>query len=940
MWMGQTSLRSPPRDEQPLIGRLAERAALADALDGARLGGRSSVLVLWGPLGIGKTRLLEHAMASATEMRVLQFSAPESETEIPYSGLQRLLAPMLGDIDGLPDPQRDALASTFGLRGGPAAQPLLIGLAALGLLASAADERALLCVVDDAHWLDRESAEMLALVARRLDADGIVLFIALEPTPSPSALETLPRLDLVALDTETTRELAAMVAPSPLGDDACDQLVSESGGSPLAIVEFLDALDPEQILGAAALPEPLPLPLGGRLEQSFLAQVRRLPADTQSALLLTAAEPGCDSTLFSAAMAELGISEEWVTPAVSEGLIVVDGRVRFPHPYIRSAIYGSASAVERRRVHLALAEATHPDVDPARRAWHRAAAVLGTDDAVAADLEKAAVNAQACGGYAAMAVLLDRAAQLSADPHRRVERFFAAAEAQLTAGALSKASRLLGQLGQAVLDDRHRAELRRLEAALTLAQGGSASESPATLLRAARQLERSDAALARETYLEALGAACYAGSLALPGAVLEAAHAAKAAPRVPPSQATAADLLLDGYAALFTNGHEAAAPRLRQAIEALLRENDIRWIVFGCHAAAGLWDDKVLRVLATRWVELARASGALAALPRALEMYGGVCEVLAGRLDAADVCVDEARQILTATGAHGVVDRAAPARLAIVAWRGREAEARRLAEETMRGALTRAQGIEFTFAHYALAVLANGLGRYDDALRAARRATEAPALWVETMALPELVEAAARSGELEVARRAVDRLAASTTPSGTDWGLGMLARSQALVAEGDEAAEERFQAARAHLTRTTTVPHLARARLLYGEWLRRKRRRVEAREELRAAYDLFTAMGAEAFAERAEAELLASGEHVTPRKRKPGEALTAHETRIASLVSEGLSNPEIATRLFVSPRTVEYHLRKVFRKMGVASRVELASRIVKPEGDPSAKPVR
>jgi DNA-binding CsgD family transcriptional regulator len=301
-------------------------------------------------------------------------------------------------------------------------------------------------------------------------------------------------------------------------------------------------------------------------------------------------------------------------------------------------------------------------------------------------------------------------------------------------------------------------------------------------------------------------------------------------------------------------------------------------------------------------------------------------------LDAADACVDEARQILTTTGAHGVVDRVAPARLAIVAWRGREADARRLAEETMRGALARAQGIEFTFAHYALAVLANGLGRYDEALTAARRATEEHTLWVDTMALPELVEAAARSGELEVARHAVDRLAESTIPSGTDWGMGMLARSQALVAEGDDAAEERFRAGRAHLSRTSVVPHLARARLLYGEWLRRKRRRVEAREELRAAYDLFTAMGAEAFAERAKLELVASGEHVAPRTSKAREALTAHEGRIATLVSEGLSNPEIATRLFISPRTVEYHLAKVFRKMGVGSRAELASRIVELEG--------
>jgi DNA-binding CsgD family transcriptional regulator len=913
-------------DSSMLRGRRDERAVIEGLLGKAR-GGRSGVLVLRGEAGIGKTALLEHAIESVSDVTLLRAAGVESEMELAFAALHQLCAPVDDFVDRLPGPQRDSLEVTFGVSAGAAPDRFLVALATLSLLSEAAQERPLVCVVDDAQWLDRASAQVLGFVARRLLAEPVVLLFAARETTD--ALADLPELLVEGLDDAEARTLLASVIPGRLDDRVADQLVAEARGNPLALLELPHGLTPAQLAGGFGLPGALSL--AGTIEQSFLRRLEALEENTQRLLLVAAAEPLGDPVLLWRAAERLGITRTAREPAESAGLIEIDARVRFRHPLVRSAVYRAASAEQRRRVHRALGEATDAEIDPDRRAWHLAEATAGPDEDVAAELERGAGRAQARSGLAAAAAFLERAAALTPDPVRRAQRALAAAQTKYEAGALDDALALLATAETGGVDDLQRARVHLLRAQIAFAvqRGGDA---PALLLEAARELEAVDPARARTTYLEALEAARFADRLARGTDVVEVSAAALAgpAPHRPPRPT---DLLLQGMATLPIDGHAAAVPILKAALsafreEAALPPEESRWLSFACRAAWDVWDEESWRVLVTREVRRARDAGALTATPLLLTSLSYL-HVLCGELSTAESLLAEIRATTAATGipAHRYVE------IWVAALRGREPELAALVEDFTTDAKARGEGFALGFAGQAGAVMYNGLGRHEEAFAAVREAVDvAPYSEMSTpSAVAELVEAAARAGEHRIAERALERLTLSTRPSATDWALGVEARSRALLSDGD-AAERLYQEAIERLRRTRVRVQLARAHLLYGEWLRRERRRLDARDQLRTALELFTSMGAEAFAARAERELLATGERVRKRRIETRGELTAQEIEVARLARDGLSNASIGARLFISQHTVAYHLRKVFAKLDITSRNQLR-RVLSPSSD-------
>jgi DNA-binding CsgD family transcriptional regulator len=901
---------------QPLLGREAECAAIDGVLDAAR-GGASGALVLFGEPGIGKSALLDYAVGAASDMRVLRSRGSDSELGFRYAGLRQLLEPVLAGVSDLPEPQRDALGSSLGLTAHTSPDDFLVGLSVLTLLSDAGATGPLLCTIDDAQWLDEPSARILAFVGARLEEEGIALLAASDRN-GDGLLGGLPQLQVEGLGVDAARALLGGALSVPLDDLVQTTIVSELGGNPLALLQLPGELSPAQLAGNVSLPKPLPL--GRRLEESYLRRVHELPPETQQLLLVAAAEPGGDRALLRRAADRLGLATGVVESVETSGLLEHGNELTFRHTFVRAAVYAAANELELRRAHDALAAATDRTVAPDRWAWHRGAAATGPDEEIALELEGVADQVVELRGYAAAAALLERAAQLSSDEADAAARRLAAARAELTAGAPRRAAALLELAAPKLEDELHRAEALSLRGALALALGENGHTS-GMLLRAAQAFEPFDVRLARDTHLEAIMAALFAGRLAKRGALREASRAARAAPRVDENNESAADMLLDGLAALVLDGPAAAAPALTQGIELLRDFGDLRWVGLAGHAASELWDDEALHALATRRVRLARETGALAILPNALSQLGGY-EVLVGRFDAADSCFEEGRSISVSTGNQGIVGRVDLGTVYVGAWRGNE-ETRALAQAHARDATARGVGVLASLAFLAQAVLENGLGHYEAALAAAQEAADGKPFWVATRVLPELVEAAARSDERELADLAVVQLAATVLPTSTEWGLGLLARCRALLApDGD--ADELHQDAIDHLRRCRAVPELARARLLYGEWLRRRGRRKKAREQLSLAYEMFDSMGAGAFADRAATELGATGARV--RTRTPGsvDVLTPHEARIARLAIEGASNSEIAAQLFISPRTVEYHLHKIFRKLGISSRTQLA----------------
>jgi DNA-binding CsgD family transcriptional regulator len=898
-----------------LLGRRSEREALGRLLDAVQAG-QSAVLVLRGEAGCGKTALLDHLATSATGCRIARAAGVESEMELPFAGLHQLCAPMLDAIGRLPAPQRNALSVAFGLSDGGPPDRFLVALAALTLLSEMAGDRPLVCVFDDAHWLDRASAESLAFVARRLMADPVALVFAVrEPSDEP-ALSGLPALTVKGLSDADARVLLHTVVPVPLDERVLDRIIAETRGNPLALLELPRDTTPAELAGGYGLVDAGPV--ASRIEQSFATRLGALPEATRVLLLAAAAEPLGDGALLWRAAARLGIEPGAAEPAERAGLVELGATVRFRHPLVRSAAYHAADSTERHAVHRALAEATDRQADPDRRVWHLARATVAPDEAVAFELERSAGRAQSRGGLAAAAAFQQRAAELTPDPARRGARALEAALAKLDAAAPDAATELVAIAGNCPLSELDRARLGRLRAQIAFVRTRG-SDAPRLLLDAAKSLEPLDTVMARETFLEALGAAILAGRLGRGCGVRDVAEAVRASrPASEPTRAS--DLLLDGLATRFTDGHAAGVAPLRRALDAFRRQDggdDSRWLWLACRVAPALWDDEAWDELTTRQVRIAHDSGALSAIPLADTYRAGVC-VHTGEFDEAAALIDEADAITEATGGS----RLAYTALVLAAWRGLEPEALELIGDSIRDATARGEGRAVSLAEYSRAVLCNGLGRYDDALAAAQLACEPDELGVAGWALIELVEAAVRSGAPEVAADALRRLEERTRAAGTDWALGTEARLRALLSEG-AVADAAFRDSIERLGRTRIAIHLARTHLLYGEWLRRERRRVDARAQLRRAHDMFSRFGALAFAERARRELLATG--ATPRKRTADtlDELTAQERLIARLAGEGRTNPEIGAELFISPRTVEYHLGKVFAKLGVSSRWDL-----------------
>jgi DNA-binding CsgD family transcriptional regulator len=838
----------------------------------------------------------------------------DSEFDLPYAALHQLLAPFLEEIEALPGPQRDSLASTLGLIEVERSDRFLTALGVLTLLSNAAQDTGLLCAVDDAEWLDEASAQVLSFVARRLVSEGIaMLFTFGAAHPTSVALVPFRELNFEGLSQVASRELLGRKVEGTLDSGVRDRLVIEAEGNPLALIELAQLLTAEQLAGLAPLPKALPL--GDRLEQGLMRNVRGLSSDARSILVLVATERSGDPGLLRRAADGLGLSQTAIDDA--ESVLRLGAQITFRHGFVRSAVYALASETTRRDAHLALAEAMDPDADEDRIAWHRAAASVDADETVAADLEASARKARDRGGQVAAAAVLELAAELTPDPSRRAARLLVAADADLAAGALSKADTLLSQLTPKLLDDEQRAEAQRLRGTLALARGDKGSSST-LLIEAARVLAPFDLRKARDTCLDALATAMFAGRLASDRGMREAVECARSMPE--PTQTTAADVLLDAFATLVDEGSAAAAPVLRRGVGLAGESGDLRAIGPAFQAAFELWDDEALHTLAQRRVDLARGSGAFVALPNALNQLGAY-EVLVGRFDAAEACFEEADEISAATGYAGILGKTGVGPLILAAWRGEDARTRALAEVCSRDGTARGFGTFVGFAQSALGVLELGLGRYHEAMIAVQDAGLDQILVTRT--LPDLVEAAVRCGEEQLATQAAGELAESTTASGTDWALGVLARSQALLVAGRE-AEGLYREAIGRLQRSRARTQLARARLVYGEWLRRERRRRDAREELRAASQLFESMGALAFADRAQSELAATGERVHRRTPETLELLTPQERRIATLVSEGAPNAEVAAQLFISSRTVEYHLAKIFRKLRISSRSELA----------------
>ena len=903
-----------------LWGRQRECEALLRLIEAVRRE-ESRALVLRGEPGVGKTALLEYLASQAAGCRVLRATGVQSEMELAFAGLHQLVAPILDGVERLPGPQRDSVGTAFGMTSGPAPDRFLLGLAVLGLLADAAEARPLICLVDDDQWLDRASSQALAFVARRLDTESVALVFATR-TPGDE-LSGLPELVVNGLREADARRLLDSVLAGPLDDQIRDRIVSEARGNPLALLELPRDTTPAELAGGFGLPAAISV--SDRLEERFGRQLDTLPPETRRLLQIAAADPVGEPSLVWAAAGRLGIEPHAAVSAIDAGLVEFGTRVRFRHSLVRSAAYRSALPEERQEVHRALAEVIDPEVDPDRRAWHRAQATTTPREDVAEELETGAARAQTRGGLAAAAAFLERAAALTPEPGDRARRLLAAARANRDAGALDGALALLGAIEAGPLDERQRADVTHLRGQIAFDQRGG-TDAAALLASAAARLESIDAGRAREAHAESLLAAMWADDLELPGGLRRAAEAARAAP-LGPAPARAVDVLVEAFAIRLTDGYGAAAPTVTRALELLLgldldSEEARRWLWLVGARASGLiameaWAFESWHTLGVRQVRVARDLGALVHLQFALTFLV-VTHLLRGELGTAAGLIDEDRLIAEATGNPPVAHTA----MLLAAWQGDEPRASELIETTMLEATARGLGRLVNSADYACAVLYNGLGQHDLARDAARRAFERDPVGHGSLVVPELAEAASRTGEEALVHGALDWLSERTRATSTGWLLGIEARTRALLSDGDD-ADRLYRESIDHLSACAVRAEVARTHLLYGEWLRRERRRLDARDQLRVAHAMLDEMGAGAFAERARRELLATGETARKRSVETRDELTAQEAQIARLARDGLSNPEIGTRLFISPRTVKYHLRKVFTKLDISSRSEL-----------------
>jgi DNA-binding CsgD family transcriptional regulator len=918
---GQLSADSGRRDTTPIIGRHRECGRL-DRLIGAVQAGESRVLVVHGEPGAGKTVLLDYLARRARGCRVARVAGMQSEMELAFAGLHQLCAPMLDHADSIPVPQQDALRTAFGLAAGPPPDRFLVGLAVLSLLSEVAGEGPLVGVIDDEQWLDQASAQALGFAARRLGADPLgLVFASRDPGPD---LAGLPDLDVAGLSERDAHQLLESALAGPLDAQVRDLIVAETHGNPLALLQLPRGLSPAQLAGGFGLPGIAPL--AGRIKESFLRELAALPAETRRLLQLAAADPTGNRALVWRAAGRLGIPVRAAVLAEEAGLAAFGQGVRFRHPLVRSAAYRSAAIADRQELHAALAEVTDPLTDPDRRAWHRAQAAAGPDEDVAAELEQSAGRAQARGGLAAAAAFLENAVLLTADPARYAGRALAATRASMLAGAFDQARNLLamaeaGGAGPGDAFASARADLLRGQIEFA---SNSSGDAPALLVTAARRLEPFDVALARRTYLEAWAAAYFGGRSAGSGSLPEVARAARSAP-APLGEPGPLDLLLDGLAVLVTDGRSAAVSLLERtaqvfAADEIIADEMLRYGWLSAVAAVILWDEDRWYAIQARQLQACREAGLLARLVIHLNSMAQML-VWRGDFPAAASLIAESAEIAAATGTRFVPLAA----LMLAGYRGSEAEAAQLIGAVITSAQAAGQGHGVRAANRCSAILHNGLGHYELAqAEALQAADEQPLLHASMLALPELIEAASRTGQTPVAASALSRLAEVTSVSQTDWSQGAYARCRALLADGAD-AEGWYREAIDRLGRTGSRPELARAHLLYGEWLRRENRRRDARTQLRSAHGMFGAIGMEAFAERTRRELLATGETVRRRAAETRDQLTPQETQITQLAQKGLSNAEIGAQLFLSTRTVEWHLRKVFIKLGISSRQQLHS---------------
>ncbi|WP_308408605.1 AAA family ATPase [Streptomyces sp. AC627_RSS907] len=915
--------KQPPSPHRPVLGRRRECELLDGLLDAVR-GGDSRVLVLRGEPGVGKSTLLEYTTARARGFQVVRVTSVQSEMELPYAGLHQLCASMTDRLDRLPAVQRDAVSGALGLGSERAPDGFLVALGVLGLLSEVARDRPLLCVVDDAQWLDRASMQALAFTARRLHAESVaIVFAARMPDDEPLGVPEpvgLPELLVKGLPDREAYALLRSVLPGPWDERVLRRVLAESRGNPLALLELSKTSMPAALAGGFGLPSVQPVK--ERIQTAYANRIAGLPEETRGFLLAAAVDPTGDPALLWRAASRLRIDPEVATDAVAAGLVKVGDRVGFFHPMVRSAVYWSASPEERRGMHRTLAEVTDPAVDPDRRAWHAAHGATGPDESIAAELERSAGRAETRGGSAAAAAFLARAVELTPDPVRRQDRALAAARATHEAGNPDLALKLLALAETGFVEGRRRGEvdLARARIAFTSNRG---SEAPGLLLKAAGRLADHDVALARDTYLEVVNAAIFAGPQAYDDGQYEAAKGARQLPATQPPRPT--DLLLDGLAVRIIDGHAAAVPGLRRALRAfkepeLSPEEGLRWLWLICVTAVGLWDHDTMSVLADRHLGLAREAGQATALPFALTMRC-VVHVLDGELSEGAALAEEVQTVAEAVGTAAPIYGA----LFVAAWRGRENECLELSRRADEGVEHRGEGVGPVVSRWARALLYNGLGRYEEAAEAADLASREYIqleMGIPVWSLVEYIEAASRAGRPGQAADALVRLTELTQASGTDWARGIEARSRALLSEEAEAEGHYLEAIEA-LGRTRVRGESARAHLVYGEWLRHRGRRDEALCELRLAHDLFEGMDMRGFAKRAAGALAAAGEAVRGRTESTESDLTPKEVQIVRLVREGLTNTEIGARLFVSPRTVEWHLRKVFGKLGVTSRRHL-----------------
>ena len=906
-----------PGEAKGLLGRANECEVLESLLATTR-SGEGGAIVIHGEPGIGKTALLEYAVTSAHEFTVLRTVGNEAEMELPYASLQDFFRPAASAVEQLPQPQQRAIEVVFGRRDGEAPDRLLVGLGLLNLLSELSAQRPVLCVVDDTQWLDAASAQVISFAARHVSKDAVAfLFGARRLTEE---VRGVPALTIAGLGDRDARELLATVLPDRLDDRVVDRLVAETRGNPLALLEMPRGLTPSQLAGGFGLP--VSVTLAGQIEESYRRRLAKLSPESRRLLLVVAADPTGDAELVWRTADTLGIPEDAAEAIEDGGLVEFRNHIVFRHPLVRSAVYNTATPKERRAAHAALADATDSDVDPDRCAWHRAQATIRPNETVAAELESSAVRAQSRGGFAAAGAFLERSMVLTVDPSRRALRALRAAQAKRLSGALDAATRLAAVAERGPLDDLHRAELDALLGQIAFARNRDNEVSP-RMLKAASRLERVDIGLACAAYLDALVAALFSGHLAVDASAQVVAEAARAVQR--PGRATrASEVLLDGLALFITDGYKTGTTVLKEALtlfqgDEVSAEDRLRWSTLAGGTAGALWDYDAWDALTARAERLAREVGALSLLPDTLGCRVGV-SLFAGDLAGARLLVDQVQVVTDASDLRQFPYAA----LAVAGFRGDEQQARELVETTNKESLPRGEGLATTVSSWTTAVLCNGRGRYEEAFRAAQEAIkDQNDLWYWGWGAVELIEAASRTNRATQAQPAFDRLVESTDASGTEWALAVQARCRALLTDGND-AEALYCEALERLLPTRLRLDLARTRLLYGEWLRRLQRQRDARDQLRLAHGLFTEFGMSGFAERAEAELLATGERARKRAVETRFDLTPQESRISELAAQGATNQDIAGQLFISPATVEYHLSKVYRKLGIRSRTQLA----------------